>query len=207
MAKPIILYYYATWCHHCKNFQPEWEKLVRYSGELYETREYNYDGGYGTPLLNELHKIDGFPTIRLIKNGELYNYNEIRTFDAILDDLGIQIDTSQPFVDTPKVEYYCSESCQYCQQFELEWEKLVDYTKELNFKAIKYICSSDFEAVSKYGVYGYPTIKITKDGRTYDYRKKRDHYSILKELGESIYLTKDGGLCGDKPNDVDEITI
>lgn len=206
MTKPIILYYYADWCHHCKNFQPEWQKLVKYSGNFYETREYSY-GGYGTPLLTDLHKINGFPTIRLIENGKSHDYNGARTFDAILDELGIYIDTNKPFVDTPKVEYYYSNSCKYCQQFNSEWSKLVDYTKELNLKAIKYRCNTDFEAVSKYGVYEYPTIRITKDGHTRDYKGKRDHWSILKELGESIYLTEDGGLCGDDPNDVDEITI
>lgn len=77
-----LMFFYADWCPHCKTAKPIWNDLV----STYENKMIN---GYRvtfteincsneTPHIEEMmnkYKIEGFPTFKLIKNGQVIEYD------------------------------------------------------------------------------------------------------------------------------------
>jgi thiol-disulfide isomerase/thioredoxin len=77
-----LLLFYVDWCPHCKTAKPEWEKLK----EQYEDKTINgynivfseYNCTNETPEIEELmnkYKIEGYPTIKLIKDNQVIEYD------------------------------------------------------------------------------------------------------------------------------------
>lgn len=60
-----ILLFFAEWCPHCKNFEPEWIKLKKDISPYLKMRKINGDKNRKTL---DKYKVDGYPTI-IIKNG------------------------------------------------------------------------------------------------------------------------------------------
>lgn len=77
-----LMFFYADWCPHCKTAKPIWNDLV----STYENKMIN---GYRvtfteincsneTPHIEEMmnkYKIEGFPTFKLIKDGQVIEYD------------------------------------------------------------------------------------------------------------------------------------
>jgi thiol-disulfide isomerase/thioredoxin len=77
-----LLLFYADWCPHCKTAKPIWEELKA----EYESKTIN---GYSivfteinctteTPEVEKMmntYKVEGFPTIKLLKNGQVIEYD------------------------------------------------------------------------------------------------------------------------------------
>ena len=62
-----LVFFHMNGCGHCESMKPEWQKLVemgQYKGVEFVDIESNEDRE-----LLEKHKIRGFPTIKLCKNG------------------------------------------------------------------------------------------------------------------------------------------
>lgn len=87
-----LYFFYATWCPHCKTAKPEWEKVKK----EYENKTIN---GYkvifievdcSTPnnetnkLMDKFH-VEGFPTIKLNKNGSQINYDAKVTSSHLIE--------------------------------------------------------------------------------------------------------------------------
>jgi len=77
-----LLFFYADWCPHCKVAKPEWEKLkkenegVHINGYDLVYTEYNCDNP--TPDVDDLirkYNIKGYPTVKLVKDGEVIDYD------------------------------------------------------------------------------------------------------------------------------------
>lgn len=77
-----LLFFYADWCPHCKTAKPVWEDLVN----EYENKTIN---GYSVTftevncttenakveeMMNK-YKIEGFPTFKLIKDGQVIEFD------------------------------------------------------------------------------------------------------------------------------------
>lgn len=77
-----LLFFYADWCPHCKTAKPVWEELK----SEYENKTIN---GYRVvfteinctsetaeveQMMNKYH-IEGFPTIKLLKDGQIVEYD------------------------------------------------------------------------------------------------------------------------------------
>jgi thiol-disulfide isomerase/thioredoxin len=82
--------FYVDWCPHCKTAKPEWNDLKA----EYENKEIN---GYKviftevnctneSPEVEKMmdtYKIDGFPTIKLLKDGQVIEYDAKPTKDTM----------------------------------------------------------------------------------------------------------------------------
>jgi thiol-disulfide isomerase/thioredoxin len=85
-----LMLFYVDWCPHCKTAKPVWEELRT----EYENKQIN---GYSvmfteinctneTPEIESLmnkYKIEGFPTIKLLKDGQIIEYDAKPTKETL----------------------------------------------------------------------------------------------------------------------------
>lgn len=91
MAKKITLFH-ADWCIHCKNFLPEWNKIMEFSKKypnLLIAKEYEQTKN---PEIMEQEKISGYPTIIIESDGKKEKYTGDRTKEKILEFMNIKCD-------------------------------------------------------------------------------------------------------------------
>ncbi len=87
-----LMLFYVDWCPHCKTAKPEWEDAkaafdgTTINGYQVTFVEYNCtnEGAKVSELISK-YDIDGFPTIKLLKDGEIVSYEAHVTKD-ILDE-------------------------------------------------------------------------------------------------------------------------
>ncbi|KFD54294.1 hypothetical protein M513_04836 [Trichuris suis] len=74
---------YAPWCGHCKRLLPTFDQVARaLSGSHVQVAK--LDCTKYPSLANKL-RVNGYPTIRLYRHGELFEYTGERTKEAIMD--------------------------------------------------------------------------------------------------------------------------
>lgn len=64
-SKPAIINAFATWCPHCTNMKPVFEKLEKELGSKYTFAEFDTDA---QTELTEKFDVTGLPTFIFIKN-------------------------------------------------------------------------------------------------------------------------------------------
>lgn len=80
-----IIFFWASWCPHSKTAKPEWDKIVEYYTEnknvvngyrlIFEDVNCdNPDDPDTVKMLSEF-KIEGYPTIKMVKGNEVIEYN------------------------------------------------------------------------------------------------------------------------------------
>ena len=77
-----LMLFYVDWCPHCKTAKPEWEELKsEYDGKNINGynivfTEYNCTNESAeTDELMDKYKIEGYPTIKLIKDNQVVEYD------------------------------------------------------------------------------------------------------------------------------------
>ena len=80
-----VLLFYASWCPHSKSAIPEWNKVksnMQQNGNIvngYKIKftEVNCDDGESPDIKQklDLYKVEGYPTIKMIKGNEVIEYN------------------------------------------------------------------------------------------------------------------------------------
>jgi thiol-disulfide isomerase/thioredoxin len=85
-----LLLFTVDWCPHCKTAKPEWESLkAEYEGKNingYNLSFTEYNCTNETPEIEELmnkYKIEGYPTIKLIKDNQVIEYDAKPTKDTM----------------------------------------------------------------------------------------------------------------------------
>lgn len=75
-----IYYFYTKWCPYCKKAQSEWNEFQKnieanniYTSN-YNINFYQVDADKEVDLAKK-YKITAYPTIKLVKNGETFNYD------------------------------------------------------------------------------------------------------------------------------------
>jgi thiol-disulfide isomerase/thioredoxin len=74
--------FYVDWCPHCKTAKPEWESLkTEYesksiNGYTVNFTEYNCTNESAeTTQLMDKYSIEGYPTIKLVKDNQIIEYD------------------------------------------------------------------------------------------------------------------------------------
>ena len=77
-----LMLFYVDWCPHCKTAKPEWEKLKsEYEGKMingYHVIFTEINCTSDSPEIEKLmntYKIEGYPTIKLLKDGQIIEYD------------------------------------------------------------------------------------------------------------------------------------
>lgn len=84
----VLQLFYTTWCPHCVKSKPEWESLkTEYEGKVingYTLRmvEYDCDLPESETAMNK-YNVTGFPTVNLIKDNQVIDYDAKLTKDTL----------------------------------------------------------------------------------------------------------------------------
>jgi thiol-disulfide isomerase/thioredoxin len=89
-STPQLLFFSVDWCPHCKVAQPEWEKLVaKYDGQLINGQQVIFTAYNCTTESPEIvslvsqYKIEGYPTVKLLKDGKIIDFDAKPTADSL----------------------------------------------------------------------------------------------------------------------------
>lgn len=79
---PEFILFHATWCGYCKQFMPIWKQFEKeMTGKNIKIT--SIDGDNDESDMCKKYKIKGYPTIILIMNKEIIEYNRPRTVEAL----------------------------------------------------------------------------------------------------------------------------
>lgn len=86
-----LILFYVDWCPHCKTAKPEWEDLRNeYEGKtingytvLFKEVNCTNESAEIEKMVNQF-KIEGYPTIKLVKDGEIIEYDAKPTKDTLV---------------------------------------------------------------------------------------------------------------------------
>jgi thiol-disulfide isomerase/thioredoxin len=86
-----LMFFSVDWCPHCKTAKPEWEQLkAEYKDKKingYKVIFTDIDCTKETPQVEKLmntYKIEGYPTIKLLKDGQVIDYDAKPTKDTLV---------------------------------------------------------------------------------------------------------------------------
>ena len=82
----MLVLFFVDWCPHCKSVKPEWEKLMKLNntkvnGKNIKIQAANAEGSQVEKEAARDNNVEGYPTIKLINQSEVVDYNGPRNAD------------------------------------------------------------------------------------------------------------------------------
>lgn len=196
---PILVEFYAPWCGHCKTLAPEYAKaaqLLKPEG----IRIAKVDTTMEEELAKEF-EVTSFPTLKLFVGGKpVEEYSGARTAQAFVDYMKQKSDpnykppptavlelTTDNFEEavTPSalilVEFYAP-WCKHCKQLAPEYESAAAELKGNGIPLAKVDATTNKELAEQYGVSGYPSLKVFRYGRPFEFKGGRDSAGIASYM-------------------------
>jgi thiol-disulfide isomerase/thioredoxin len=87
----VLVLFYVDWCPHCVSTKPEWQKLVskmnnqKVNGANVKVHACNAEGSAVEKEFSLENNVQGYPTVKLLKENEVVEYNGARNADALED--------------------------------------------------------------------------------------------------------------------------
>lgn len=209
-----IIEFYAPWCGHCKSFAPEYEKIAStLKGEI---RVAKVDADEHKSLGGKFD-VQGFPTIIIHKDGTGHTYKGGRSHDALIarareiaDPSFVPPVSAVAELTTENFDSFMEEHdfvlmmfyapwCGHCKKIKPAYEEAAEQLKEMHAageidekhavvpRLAKLDATEHGDIASRFGVSGYPTLKIFRKGNPSDYKGGREAHelveTIMKESG------------------------
>ncbi len=176
----VIIYNFNTeWCGYSKQFQPIWDKFANSLSDQ-EKQNYNIvdikcDNEKNKEICNK-YKINGFPSVIIINNTNIKDYNGPRTFDGLRSIIvGKKI----------KIYNFNTEWCGYSKQFQPIWNTFYNSIKiNDNIEAFDVKCDNNKnkDLCIKYNIEGFPTIIIDNNSNVTKYTGPRTLEGLKKAV-------------------------
>uniref|UniRef100_UPI00398ED248 protein disulfide-isomerase A4 n=1 Tax=Pristiophorus japonicus TaxID=55135 RepID=UPI00398ED248 len=200
----VLIEFYAPWCEHCKRFAPEYEKIASELKENDPPIHVAKVDGPSQSGLGQQFDIGLYPTFKIMKNGQPVHYkgalekDEIiakvkevaspdwipppeatiilteDTFDAVVNDADIIL-----------VEFYAP-WCGHCKKLAPLYEEAAQVLSKRSVPILlaKVDATTEPKIANKYQVTGYPTLKIFRKGKPFEYNGPRDTQGITEYMIE-----------------------
>lgn len=87
----VLVLFYVDWCPHCVSTKPVFKKVIQelnnqnVNGKNVKVHSCNCEGSQVEQEVAKENNIEGYPTIKLIKNSETIDYNGARELNQIVD--------------------------------------------------------------------------------------------------------------------------
>jgi len=206
MPKDVVLVeFYAPWCGHCKTLEPEYAaaaKELKKDGISLAKVDATKEGE-----LAKEYFVQGFPTLILFRKGvKVEDYSGPRTSKEIVSYMRKQADpdwkpppslvlplTMDNFTKTAKakdmmVVWFYAPWCKHCKQLEPEMEGAAAELEGWGVTVAKVDGTREKELADQYNVAGWPTIKMFRRGRVYEYNGPREKQNIIDFMKEQVKL-------------------
>jgi len=204
MPKDVVLVeFYAPWCGHCKTLEPEYAaaaKELKKDGISLAKVDATKEGE-----LAKEYFVQGFPTLILFRKGvKVEDYSGPRTSKEIVSYMRKQADpdwkpppslvlplTMDNFTKTAKakdmmVVWFYAPWCKHCKQLEPEMEGAAAELEGWGVTVAKVDGTREKELADQYNVAGWPTIKMFRRGRVYEYNGPREKQNIIDFMKEQF---------------------
>ncbi|XP_061821458.1 protein disulfide-isomerase A4 [Nerophis lumbriciformis] len=200
----VLVEFYAPWCGHCKQFAPEYEKIAQ---TLMENDPpipvAKVDATVAKDVASRFD-VSGYPTIKILKKGEPVAYDGDRTEQAIVARVkevaqpdwkpppeATLVLTKDNFDETVNnadiilVEFYAP-WCGHCKSLAPEYEKAAQELSQRSppIPLAKVDATVENDIASRFEVSGYPTLKIFRRGKMFDYNGPREKFGIVDYMNE-----------------------
>ena len=183
-------------CGHCKTLEPEFAKAAKalkgdglYLAKVDATKEVE---------LAKEYFVQGFPTIILFKKGvKVSDYDGGRTSGEIIEYMRRQADpdwsppasvvlqlSQDNFTKTAKTKdlmlvWFYAPWCKHCKQLEPEMEGAAAELEGWGITIAKVDGTREKELADQFGMVGWPSIKMFRKGRPYEYNGPREKQNII----------------------------
>ncbi|GAB1599379.1 protein disulfide-isomerase A4-like [Argonauta hians] len=198
----VLVEFYAPWCGHCKHLAPVYSEAAK---QLKSTTPSVLLGKVDSTVETELSNrfdVNGYPTLIFFKNGKPFPYEGPREADGLVkymleraapkwkppaDAVVTLIDSNfTEFVkehDLSLVEFYAP-WCGHCKRLAPEYEKAAKKLKanQPSIPLAKIDATIATATAGKYEVTGYPTLKIFREGKAFEYKGPREDYGIVNYM-------------------------
>ncbi|CAD5221012.1 unnamed protein product [Bursaphelenchus xylophilus] len=188
-----LVKFYAPWCGHCKTLAPEYEKAAK----KLEIPLAKVDATVEVKL-GKRFNVEGYPTLKFFSDGkDVIDYDGQRDAESIEqwikqktdpnykpppeEVVTLTVETFEEFSkDKPLmlVEFYAP-WCGHCKKLAPEYEKAAKKLKSHKIPLAKVDATVEKSLSDKFGITGYPTLKILRYGRRFDYEGPREADGIV----------------------------
>ncbi|CAF0794763.1 unnamed protein product [Brachionus calyciflorus] len=203
-----VVFFYAPWCGHCTNMKPfyhEVAKLLQEDTSIKSDKPVHLakvDATVDSDLAARF-QIQGYPTLKIIRKGQAYDYDGPRreakdiinylipeasnNWKPPVSKVDVLVNSNfTEWVDKYEislVEFY-SPNCGHCIRLAPNYEKAAKILSEESnpIPLSKVDASQERELSEKYSINGYPTLLVFRKGRHYEYKGGREVHEIVSTM-------------------------
>lgn len=198
----VLVEFYAPWCGYCKQLAPEYE------GAAQDTKDddlvaFAKVDATEQKMLASKYEVSGYPTMIAFKKGEQVEYNGAKSREGMVSQM---LEISDPDWAPPAevtvtlgkdnftsflnqqdvtVVMFIAPWCGHCKKLKPEYEKAAKELKEKEppLYIAKVDATVETELASRYKIQGYPTLKVFRKGREFEFKSdSRDSWGLVSYI-------------------------
>jgi len=193
-CKSCIVLFYADWCGWSQKFLPIWTEFKNSKDKFDEFKNLSIItiNDSEKPEVAKKFNINGFPTIKFLKNDQAIDFNGERTVENLIDFCKKEIknnklddmDINKYIKNGTCIVLFYADWCKWSKNFLPIWDEFVmKKNKNENLKELKEISINNTEYpeyAKQYNINGFPTVKLFKNNKAVDFNDERTVEKLIK---------------------------